>query len=96
MATPGRWVRTDRRIADPISSEGQAMPAPSLVLNPRSDARFVDAATLQATLAATPAALVQRLRGAYPKVVVHARSLSGESNDTWYVYRDGAWVPPEG
>ena len=31
----------------------------------------------------------------YPRVVVHERVLSGESLPTWYVYREGNWIPSD-
>jgi PAS domain-containing protein len=39
--------------------------------------------------------LEARLRLLFPRAVVRARGLSSEP-DVWYVYRDGAWRPPEG
>jgi PAS domain-containing protein len=41
-----------------------------------------------------PEALEHRLRGIYPRVRVRPRELSSEA-PVWYVYRDGAWRPPD-
>jgi len=40
----------------------------------------------------TPDELERRLRRVFPRVVVRARSLTGEG-PAWYVYRDGGWRP---
>jgi hypothetical protein len=72
------------------------MPRPILVVNPRSDAEFVafaeDAVRAEAT---TPLALEEALRTRYPRAQVRARDLRGEAV-TWYVYREGRWIPSEG
>jgi hypothetical protein len=68
--------------------------APVLVVNPRSDEAFDDLANrLTANGAHTPAALERGLRERYPNAVVRERSLSSEPIITWYVYREGVWVP---
>jgi hypothetical protein len=41
-----------------------------------------------------PEALGARLRRLFPRVLVRARQLTGES-DVWYVYRDGGWRPDD-
>lgn len=67
---------------------------PVLVVNPRSDATFDELANeLAANGADTPAALELGLRDRYPRTVVRERSLSSEPIITWYVYREGTWVP---
>ena len=67
---------------------------PILVINPRSDEAFVEAAKALVDQGATRIEDLEReLRGRYPKVRVRARSLSGEADETWYVYREGTWVP---
>ena len=68
----------------------------SIMVNPMSDAGFVDAAERALETAGTHEALAEALRDAYPDVVVRPRSLSGESFEIWYVYRDGRWVDPGG
>lgn len=72
--------------------------APTLILNPRQDARFVTAAeALIADGVESPRELQERLREHYPEVVVRPRELTGESFAVWYVYRDGHWISsPEG
>jgi hypothetical protein len=66
--------------------------APTLFINPRRDAEFVDRVTSEAASAASPDDLRSRLLGRYPNVVVRQRSLEGERGEVWYVYRDGHWV----
>ena len=71
--------------------------APTLILNPRHDARFVAVAEAIVTDGVDPpVALQERLRQDYPHVVVRPRELTGESFTIWYVYRDGHWVPGPG
>jgi len=69
--------------------------APWLVLNPSTDDDFVDRARSLAAEATTAEALEQALRAYYPRAVVRRRDLSAE-HESWYVYREGHWVPPEG
>jgi len=45
--------------------------------------------------AETAAALEAALAEQYPRTVVRARALSTERIITWYVYREGTWVPSE-
>jgi len=40
----------------------------------------------------TPPALQSRLRNLSPAAIVRARELSGESDETLYVFRDGRWA----
>lgn len=65
---------------------------PTLVLNPRDDTAFAEAAHRLAVAVDEPADLASALRGLYPAVVVRPRTLSGEAGRVWYVYRDGSWV----
>ena len=69
--------------------------APTLVLNPSTDKEFVDRARSLVVQGTTAEALQQGLRAYYPRAVVRRRDLSAE-HESWYVYRDGHWVPPEG
>lgn len=69
--------------------------APTLILNPSTDAGFVDRARDLVGEGTTAEALQAALRGYYPRAVVRRRDLSAE-RESWYVYRDGHWVPPEG
>lgn len=67
---------------------------PIVILNPRSDARFVELVTqLMADAVGEPADLQAGLRAEYPEAVVRRRELSSESTEVWYVYRDGRWTP---
>lgn len=72
--------------------EGRADPV--LVINPASDEAFARRAKEHLDHLAAPAELQARLRSTYPHAIVRSRGLAGES-ETWYVYRDGHWVPPE-
>lgn len=65
---------------------------PMLIVNPRSDDVFVARAQSLAGSAETPNALEAQLREEYPDVRVHERGLHGEVV-TWYVYREGRWIP---
>ncbi len=64
-----------------------------LVLNPRDDAEFIEAAERLASEAERADDLARALRPLYPTVVVRPRDLTGERQPIWYVYRDGSWVP---
>jgi hypothetical protein len=68
---------------------------PVLVVNPRTDASFVQFVHEQTDglLADDPMVLETRLRERYPATTVHARLLSSEPTTVWYVYRDGRWTP---
>ena len=67
---------------------------PVVILNPRSDARFVDLVSeLMADSVGEPERLQAGLRAAFPDAVVRRRELSSESTEVWYVYRDGRWTP---
>ena len=67
-------------------------PRPVLVLNPATDGPFEARARELATGNRTPGELQEALRADYPQAVVRSRDLAGE-DETWYVYRDGRWVP---
>lgn len=69
------------------------MPA-TLIVNPSSDASFVEAVEAVYRNAATIAELESLLRVRYPRATVRARQLSGETAQVWYVYRDGSWTDP--
>jgi hypothetical protein len=67
-----------------------------MIVNPRGDAAFSNRARVLAAEGVEDAAEMQRaLRVDYPGAVVHERSLSGERDPTWYVYRDGIWLPDD-
>ena len=65
---------------------------PVLIINPRSDRAFAARVHELAASARSPAALEAALRLHHPAAVVRPRALNGE-HETWYVYRDGHWVP---
>jgi hypothetical protein len=67
---------------------------PLLVVNPRADRGFVELANrLVEDGSQTPEALQKALRPEYPRVIVRRRMLSAEMRVTWYVYREGRWIP---
>jgi hypothetical protein len=67
---------------------------PVLIVNPRSDVRFVQfVAERTADSGADAAHLEASLRSKFPEAVVRRRELSSESTEMWYVYRDGRWSP---
>lgn len=67
---------------------------PILILNPRSDARFVELVSeLLAEAVEEPAGLQAGLRAQFPDAIVRRRELSSEPTEVWYVYRDGRWTP---
>ena len=70
----------------------QSRPRPVLVVNPATDVPFDAQARELAAASRTPAELQEALRAHYPEAVVRSRDLAGE-DETWYVYRDGRWVP---
>ena len=76
--------------------------SPTLVLNPRHDTDFVTfAETIVSEGVTSPSELQEHLRRTYPRAVVRARELNGETFTIWYVYREGHWIPgfgnsPEG
>lgn len=79
-------------VADPVAARWNVRPI--LILNPRSDAGFVQlVAELMADELAEPAGLQARLRVRFPVAIVRRRELSSESTEVWYVYRDGRWTP---
>ena len=66
---------------------------PTLITNPAGDAGFRLAVERAAELAGGDIdATWEHLRLAYPKAVVRARDLSGETILVWYAYREGFWV----
>jgi hypothetical protein len=67
---------------------------PIVILNPRTDARFVELVSeLMADAVGEPDGFQRGLRSEYPDAVVRRRDLSSESTEVWYVYRDGRWTP---
>jgi hypothetical protein len=67
---------------------------PLLIVNPRSDVRFVQrVAELTADSGRDLSVLQASLRSEFPEAVVRRRELSSEPNEMWYVYRDGRWSP---
>jgi hypothetical protein len=70
---------------------------PVLVVNPRSDASFVEFVQMQVAGHPDddPADLEGRLRERHPAATVRARVLSNEPMIVWYVYRDGHWTLPD-
>lgn len=79
-------------VPDTVASRWDVRPI--VILNPRSDARFVELVTrLMADAVGEPADLQSGLRAEFPEAVVRRRELSSESTEVWYVYRDGRWTP---
>ena len=67
---------------------------PLLVVNPRADRGFVKLANrLVENGIDSPEDLAKALRERFPKAVVRRRLLSAEQLITWYVYREGRWIP---
>jgi hypothetical protein len=67
---------------------------PVLIVNPRSDVRFVQlVAELTDDVMTRPGDLEARLRAEFPNSIVRRRELSSEPTEVWYVYRDGRWTP---
>ena len=68
---------------------------PIVMPNPRSDTAFVELVeSLVGSNGTTATQLEQSLRSRYPRVVVRERGLAAEA-PTWYVYREGRWVPSD-
>ena len=69
---------------------------PVLVINPRTDASFVEfvRGLVDEQPADDPLTFQGRLRERYSEAVVHTRVLANEPSTVWYVYRDGRWTPP--
>ena len=66
---------------------------PTLMINPTSDETFKRATRSASDEAAGDIRDAQRrLRRSYPRAVIRARDLAGESIVVWYVYREGVWV----
>jgi hypothetical protein len=64
---------------------------PQILTIPSADSAFrVHVGRIQSAGVDSPEELERRLRRVFPRVVVRARSLSGEG-PAWYVYRDGGW-----
>jgi len=75
-------------------TDGPQNRTPATITIPTSDVAFAQAIqrVLRSANPATPEALERRLRRTFPRAVVRARQISGES-PVWYVYRDGGWRP---
>ena len=66
---------------------------PILILNPRSDADFVQRVRdIEDRGVRVPEDLAAPLRDRFPDIVVRPRELSSEPAVVWYVYRDGRWT----
>jgi hypothetical protein len=87
------------RRSDAVSREDRhvrSRPDPILVINPRTDADFVDLVLTDLKGLGsdpTPELLEVALRRRYPGAVVRPRDLSHEPTVIWYVFRDGRWTP---
>ncbi len=82
-------MRTERNSAD----RDRARRSPILVVIPRDDSAFADAAAQSvASEGRTPELLQHALRIRFPRTVVRARDLSAEVLRVWYVYREGHWI----
>lgn len=69
------------------------MTKPTLILNPYTDEELAwRTRELLSEGVSTPAGLEAALRDRYPRIVVRERGLHAEA-PTWYVYREGQWVP---
>lgn len=68
---------------------------PVLVVNPVSDDAFVGHVHRQANGVKSAETLQRILREHFPRAVVRERGLAAEQTVTWYVYREGVWVPSE-
>jgi hypothetical protein len=66
-----------------------------LLTNPRSDQAFVALVAELGLNAVDAASLEAALRAQYPKVRVRERVLSAEQIVTWYVYKEGRWIPSD-
>jgi hypothetical protein len=67
---------------------------PTLIINPRGDQDFVALVEREFRAGPTSAAAFQaQLRTEYPLASVRERGLAGEARATWYVYREGRWIP---
>jgi hypothetical protein len=82
-----------RSLMSPETGPGWGV-RPLLIVNPRSDVRFVQlVAELTADATIDQSDLQSRLRAEYAEAIVRRRELSSESTEMWYVYRDGRWSP---
>ncbi len=96
VRNPQRPRDGERGWVDAALIGSEPMVRPVIVLNPRSDVAFVAFAEECVKAGADrPMALQEQLRERYPRAVVRERNLHGEA-PTWYVYREGAWIPSEG
>ncbi len=86
-----RWMGQQSGGAGTHSSSHRA-PA-TITTIPSSDRAFRELVVQAIGSVSAPERLEARLRGLFPRVVVRERDISGEPPG-WYVYRDGAWRPP--
>jgi PAS domain-containing protein len=79
-------------MAEPATPRGVNSPRVRLVTIPTDDRAFAEIAERlrEGRDASSSSALQARLRSIFPRAVVRARELTGES-PAWYVYRDGSW-----
>jgi hypothetical protein len=86
----------DYRRSDDVGTRSDArwIVRPLLIVNPRSDIRFMQrVAELTDDAELGPTDLQARLRVEFPAAIVRPRELSSEATEVWYVYRDGRWTP---
>jgi hypothetical protein len=88
------WLRVCNVPRRTLTLAGGRSLRPVLVVNPRTDASFVEFVRerFDGTLPDDPIALQSRLRERYPEAVVRVRVLANEPSVVWYVYRDGHWT----
>ena len=90
LQRPPGYRRGD--VPDALASRWDVRPI--LILNPRSDARFVALVSeLMTGAIGDPSELQAGLRAEFPDAIGRRRELSSESTEVWYVYRDGRWTP---
>ncbi|MEA2518664.1 MAG: hypothetical protein QOF49_744 [Chloroflexota bacterium] len=90
-----RHRRRRRPTLGTVHVQNRAVASPvRTICVPSADSAFATAVrtALAADDAGSPSDLERRVRAWAPQAVVHPRELSGESEVTWYVYRDGAYA----
>lgn len=86
-------VRLPGRYAPGVCANARGIVRPILILNPRSDAEFVERVReVEGQGVRDPEDLAAPLRDRFPDIVVRPRELSSEPAVVWYVYRDGRWT----
>lgn len=93
----GGRVSPDGSVVSMPHDVEKPVPEVWIVCMPTSDGEFarVVGEALASGRVATMRELEDRVRPAYPNVRSVVRELSGELRPTWYVYRDGAFRPPD-